>query len=182
MTPNVQAVLISWILPTWEKEWNPNFKIQDAGEKSVQQHMLDMHTKTYVPDLSGNNIYISKTQAHLYNPHSGAQNHLDLWVEASLVYRATFRTASTTQINLALKNRNENKQTKKNQPNKLHWTAIVQLYLMCFSDIIYSDGEVMKKDTKSRKWLRLYICTGDANPISSESWRFYRHTKDTHHK
>jgi hypothetical protein len=64
-------------------------------------------------------------------PALGRQKQVDLWVEASLVYRVSSKTARATQRTLSFKNQQKQQQQ---QPNKQKWKERRKVIIfMCMS-------------------------------------------------
>lgn len=86
--------------------------------------MFDMHRKTYVPGLSGNNYiynFFSKTQAFWPTFKTRTPGPRITWISELKPAWSTGLLSEQPVLHrqtLPLKNRNEN--NKKNQPNKLY--------------------------------------------------------------
>lgn len=75
------------------------------------------------------------------------QNHWNLWGEAS---QSGFRDSQGYTVKVCPQNKKKN--NKKNQVVKMALNKqVFQLYLMCFSDAIYSGGEVMAAGHKEQE-------------------------------
>lgn len=73
------------------------------------------------------------------------QNHWDLWGEAS---ESGFRDSQGYTVKVCP----QNKKKKKNQVCKMALNKqVFQLYHMCFSDTVYSGGEVMAAGHKEQE-------------------------------